>query len=147
MLPPQKSNAPARTWFPFRGQKTRVPIYYSQLGISDSSFRSAEIISSAPTVNLVFVFQSHFAHIAKGAQTIRSEILRKRFLKNFSTVTSANKIRPIPSFNVFRRIPIFKKQCLTFHQRNQLDQSTFHTLLRKRSRPGRSCLLPCSFPL
>lgn len=127
---------PARIRFPFRGQKTRVPIYYSQLGISDSSFRSTEIISSAPTVNLVFVFQSHFAQMAKGAQSIRGEIMCKSFLKNFSTVSSANKIRPIPSLNVFRRIPIFKKGCLTFRQRNQLDESTFHTFLRKRSRSG-----------
>ena len=48
-----------------------------------SSFRSAEIISTAPTVNLVFVFQSSAAATAKDKQNIRSEITRKSFVKVF----------------------------------------------------------------
>ena len=46
-------------------------------------FWDAQIILNAPTVNLVFVFQSSFALPAKDEQTIRSVFNRKTFLKFF----------------------------------------------------------------
>ena len=48
-----------------------------------SSFWSAEVILTAPTVNLVFVFQSSVALPAKDRQTIRTNFNRKSFLKKF----------------------------------------------------------------
>jgi hypothetical protein len=41
----------ALSFSPFRGQKTRAPNHYFQLGISDSSFEGAKIIRLAPVVN------------------------------------------------------------------------------------------------
>ena len=69
--------------FPSRGQKLSADLLLSDSAAQVSSFRSAEIISTAPTVNLVFVFQSSVALPAKDKQTIRSEFSRKSFLKNF----------------------------------------------------------------
>lgn len=48
-----------------------------------SSFWSAEIISTAPTVNFGFCFQSSVALAAKDGQTIRMILRRKTFLKFF----------------------------------------------------------------
>jgi hypothetical protein len=44
----------ALSFSPFRGQKTRAPNHYVQLGISDSSFEGAKIIRLAPVVNRLF---------------------------------------------------------------------------------------------
>jgi hypothetical protein len=44
----------ALSFSPFRGQKTRAPNHYFQLGISDSSFEGAKIIRLAPVVNRHF---------------------------------------------------------------------------------------------
>jgi hypothetical protein len=41
----------APAFSPFRGQKTRAPNHYFQLGISDSSFEGAKLIRLAPVVN------------------------------------------------------------------------------------------------
>jgi hypothetical protein len=65
-------------------QKAECRFTIFQLGISDSSIRSAEIISTAPTVNLVFVFQSSAALPAVDEQSIRSPFARKSILKKIS---------------------------------------------------------------
>jgi hypothetical protein len=51
VFPPKNRRAFALAFSPFRGQKTRAPNYYFQLGISDSSFEGAKIIKLAPVVN------------------------------------------------------------------------------------------------
>jgi hypothetical protein len=54
----------AQSFSPFRGQKTRAPNHYFQLGISDSSFEGAKIIRLAPIVNRLFS-QSFLFHNAE----------------------------------------------------------------------------------
>jgi hypothetical protein len=55
VLSPKKSPGVfAHSFSPFRGQKTRAPNHYIQLGISDSSFEGAKIIRLAPDVNRLF---------------------------------------------------------------------------------------------
>jgi hypothetical protein len=111
--------------FPFRGQKTECRFTAFRLGISGSSFGSAEIISTAPTVNLVFVFQSPSASVAKDSQNIRSEFTRKRFLNVFLGALSPIKSGYSSLINLFRQIPNRQQ----FHSGNKnpaFSQISFH---------------------
>jgi hypothetical protein len=67
---------------PFRGQKTRAPNHYFQLGISDSSFEGAKIIRLAPVVNRLFASR-FFRHAEDFLKFTSARQSRKRFLCYF----------------------------------------------------------------
>jgi hypothetical protein len=50
---PKSHSKPDRFYFPFRGQKKPSAEHRFLLGVSDSSFKGAQIIKSAPLVNWV----------------------------------------------------------------------------------------------
>jgi hypothetical protein len=69
---------------PFRGQKTRAPNHYFQLGISDSSYEGAKIIRLAPDVT-GFWASRFFRHAEDFLKFTSARQIRKRILCCFLT--------------------------------------------------------------
>jgi hypothetical protein len=74
----------ALSFSPFRGQKTRAPNHYIQLGISDSSFEGAKL-SDSRRLSTGFWASRFFRHAEDLLKFTSARQIRKRILCCFLT--------------------------------------------------------------